>query len=48
VEAKPAAAASAVAAQSAAGKVPLPEARPVIEPERKAPRRRLRQYRRGA
>jgi membrane-bound lytic murein transglycosylase A len=46
-EAKPAAA-SAVAAQPVESKVPLPEARPVIEPERKARYRRLRHYRRGA
>jgi membrane-bound lytic murein transglycosylase A len=45
--AKPAAA-SAVAPQPVESKVPLPEARPVIEPKRKARHRRLRQYRRGA
>ena len=45
-EAKPAAA-SAVATQPVASKVPLPEARPVIEPKRKTRHRRLRYYRRG-
>jgi membrane-bound lytic murein transglycosylase A len=38
----------AAAAQAAAGKVPLPEARPVIEPSREARRhRRISQYRRS-
>ncbi len=46
-EAKPAAASTVAAQPPIEAKVPLPEARPVIEPERKARYRRLRQYQRG-